>query len=412
MVLCATGPFLVCGAASIEIESVTQRWPWNNKVDIVYHIEGGQKVDAGVYCKVVFTANIGGRVYTIDGIADICAPVNSGRNVATWELPKGLDANDCTMTAALYSSDVPSGDDYMIVDLDSGAVSYEGLMKTQALSNERYNKPVYKSDKMVFRKIPAGGTYPTGDDTNYKGVSTARTWTTDRDYYMAIFHLTQGQYKKICNSNPAVRKNSYEGNNADYRPVENVSWVDFRGEVDPMVAPSLDPAGGFLQRFNHRVHAASGLSGFDLPTELMYEIAQRAGSTTCYLWGDADGDVFSATNHAVCVERRGQESGGACSLECGSLLPNDWGLYDTIGSMVVWVLDDNELQGDLASAASPFVPSYKNGANRRARGGGYWATYGYSTTFRSSYRYWAYGATIKPYYVGFRLAWIDNRQGK
>jgi hypothetical protein len=80
--------------------------------------------------------------------------------------------------------------------------------------------------------------------------------------------------------------------------------------------------------------------------------------------------------------------------------------------MLVWVLDDNELQGDLASAASPFVPSYKNGANRRARGGGYWATYGYSTTFRSSYRYWAYGATIKPYYVGFRLAWIDNRQGK
>ena len=409
--------FVMGGAAAyavpgIEIESVTQRWPWNNKVDIVYNITDGQNVDAGVYCKVVFTANIGGQVYTIDGITNICALANTGKNTATWELPKGVRADDCTLTAALYSSDVPSGDDYMIVDLDSGAVSYEGLMKTQALSNERYNTPVYKSDKMVFRKIPAGGPYPTGDDKNYKGVSSARIWNTDRDYYMAIFHLTQGQYKKICGNNPSVRKNSYEGNNADYRPVENVSWVDFRGEVDPTVVPSLNPEGGFLSRFNHLVHSATGLSGFDLPTEIMYEIAQRAGSTSCYLWGDQDGDIFSATNHAVCTERRGQESGGACSLECGSLLPNNWGLYDTVGNMLVWLLDDNVEKGDMASAASPFVPAYKQGVNRRARGGGYWGSSCASDTFRSSYRYWAYDATMKHYYVGFRLAWIDNRQGK
>ena len=29
-------------AASIEIESVAQRWPWNNKLDITYVVDGGQ----------------------------------------------------------------------------------------------------------------------------------------------------------------------------------------------------------------------------------------------------------------------------------------------------------------------------------------------------------------------------------
>jgi formylglycine-generating enzyme required for sulfatase activity len=264
---------------------------------------------------------------------------------------------------------------------------------------------------MVFRKIPAGGPYPTGDDKNYRWINSARTWTTDRDYYVAIFHLTQGQYKKICGTNPSARPNSYEGNNADYRPVENVSWVTFRGEVDPTVAPTLDPEGGFLQRFNHLVHSATGLSGFDLPTELMYEIASRAGTTTCYLWGDQDGDVFSATNHAVCAERRGQESEGYyCSLECGSLLPNNWGLYDTVGSMLTFVLDNKP--DDPANAESPFVPYYNNQDVRRARGGGYWGSSCASTTFRSSYRYWAYDAGKPQFCVGFRLAWIDNRQGK
>ena len=411
----AMGGFSAFGVPGIEIKSVTQRWPWNNMVDIVYNVVDGQDVSAGVYCKVVFTATIGGKNYTIDGMTNICASANSGENVATWELPKGVKAEDCTMTAALYSSDVPSGNDYMIVDLESGVVSYEGLMKTQEASNERYNQPVYKSDKMVFRKIPAGGPYPTGDDVHYKGVSSARTWITDRDYYMASFHLTQGQYKKICGTNPSARQKSYEGNNADYRPVERVSYEKLRGTADPRVSPEANPNGGFLQKFNYRVKSASGLSGFDLPTELMYEIAQRAGSTSCYLWGDVDGDVFNATNHAVCLERRGYEGPNdtlACSLECGSLLPNNWGLYDTSGNMLTFMLDIPLPKGDLASADSPFVPTISDEVNRKARGGGYWDSSVKKDTFRMSYRYWAYSSVESLYYVGFRLAWVDNRQRK
>ena len=38
-------------AASITIDSVTQRWPWNNKVDITYTVTDGQNVAAGAYAK-------------------------------------------------------------------------------------------------------------------------------------------------------------------------------------------------------------------------------------------------------------------------------------------------------------------------------------------------------------------------
>ena len=49
-------------AASIKIESVAQRWPWNNKLDITYLVEGGQAGSA--YARIEFTATIAGKPYT------------------------------------------------------------------------------------------------------------------------------------------------------------------------------------------------------------------------------------------------------------------------------------------------------------------------------------------------------------
>ncbi|MBQ3097067.1 MAG: hypothetical protein IJC66_02825, partial [Kiritimatiellae bacterium] len=53
------------GGSSITVDSVVQRWPWNNKIDITYTVSGGQNISAGVYAKIVFTATIGGKAYTI-----------------------------------------------------------------------------------------------------------------------------------------------------------------------------------------------------------------------------------------------------------------------------------------------------------------------------------------------------------
>ena len=76
--LSLAGLFIAGSAAaipSITVDSVVQRWPWNNKVDITYTIagDGGQDVKASQYCKVVFTATVNGTDYVLDGARDIVA---------------------------------------------------------------------------------------------------------------------------------------------------------------------------------------------------------------------------------------------------------------------------------------------------------------------------------------------------
>ena len=108
--------FLALGAdaSSVTIDSVTQRWPWNNKVDITYTVTGGQTLtpdgSGDVYCRLVFHANIGGQTYEIDGVTNVGASASSGQHTVTWTPPADLrvKALDCTMTATLLSADNPS----------------------------------------------------------------------------------------------------------------------------------------------------------------------------------------------------------------------------------------------------------------------------------------------------------------
>ena len=138
-------------ASSITIDSVVQRWPWNNKFDITYTVVDGQSLTADgngdVYCKVVFYATIGGQTYEIDGVTDLGASASNGQHTVTWTPPFSLRAKDfnCTMTAQLRSSDTPSGDDYMVVDLETGTISFEGMLYSQELSDARYNTDIYKT---------------------------------------------------------------------------------------------------------------------------------------------------------------------------------------------------------------------------------------------------------------------------
>jgi len=107
---------LGAGASSVTIDSVRQRWPWNNKFDITYTVVDGQTLTEGgtgdVYCKLVFNVTIGGQDYVIDGVTNIGASASSGQHTVTWTPPQSFRVKDlnCTMTAQLLSSDAPSGD--------------------------------------------------------------------------------------------------------------------------------------------------------------------------------------------------------------------------------------------------------------------------------------------------------------
>ena len=393
-------------APAVTIDSVAQRWPWNNKVDITYTVAGGQTRSAGVYCALRFAVTAKGQTYDFEGYT-VGASAENGQHTVTWFAPQGIVSTDCSMTATLFTTNVPSGNDYMIIDLASGGVTYEGLFATQDESNSRYNVADYKTDKMVLRKIPrtadsadlpngpfASG-YPTGDSANYpsgNNANTAKTWMTDQDYYIGVFPVTQYQYQKLYGSNPSEKTATITGNMTGHRPVEKVSWDDLR--LSSTTSTSSIPAvasnsGTFFQRLNFK----TGLY-FDLPTEVMFEMAERAGATTTYYWGNT-----MITNYVVCSENSANST-----VAVGSRLPNSWGLYDMAGNVWEWCLD-GKVDGNMVDRSTAFTPIWTSTSSRRSRGGGSSGNAMSHASFHASNRGGSV-SSIRVFYLGFRVSLI------
>ena len=408
---------MAANAASVTIDSVQQRWPWNNKVDITYSVTDGQDVANSHFCYIIFTAYTNGVEFaTIDGRHDVGANASNGTHTVTWTPPSGVKCDSCTMRATLYSGTAPSGDDYMIVDLASGEVTYEGLLASQSASNNRYNndtsgtdgKNSYKTTKLVLRKVPRWADraslpnastfasltgYPTGDDKNYADSNSAAFWATDKTYYIGVFHVTQAQYKNLLNRTAAgssapsgdyIPANSF---NSDSPRTGYANVLRGTSVATDAVVPNSSST-RFFPKLNGRTSATSGMIGFDLPTEVMQEIACRAGATNTYFWGDADDTSSKYLRNA--------------SYNVGDCDPNAWGLYDMVGNMWNGVRDDDSLE-NLANAADAFTPAYDSSAtNWRVKGASRGGSYS-STTKRASHRH-AYPNSGNSSYVGFRVA--------
>ena len=401
---------MAANAASIAIDSVAQRWPWNNKVDITYTVTDGQNHAAGVYCGIEFNVFVPGHGdilvhgYSLGASAE--GDANGKQHTVTWTAPSGLKSTDCTISATLFTTNVPSGNDYMIVNLSSGEVYYEGLMTTQEASNERYNVAEYKEGKLVLRKVPkwadhgdlpnagaltALGGYPTGDNVNYSSNNRRKNWQTAKDYYVSIFLVTQRQFRNVYSGSSVPSKTlqmsaAKTGDVVDHRPADSVSWQILRDNINSRdkISAVTSNTGNFFQRLNFK----TGLY-FDMPTEVMFEIAQRAGATTAYSWGDSSDDL---PNYCICSANNGggtQDAKNATSA-VGSKLPNNWGFYDTAGNVWEWCRDLNKGLPQLADVTDPFTP-LQSGTKNTA---GVYSARGFSAatsspsdgSFRASYR--------------------------
>ena len=87
--------------------------------------------------------------------------------------------------------------------------------------------------------------------------------------------------------------------------------------------------------------------GFDIPTELMFEIAARAGATTKYWWGD-DPDV----SKLVC-----SNNSFTCTKAVGLYPANRWGFYDMAGNAATLCRDTRgSTTRILHDAPDPWTP--------------------------------------------------------
>ena len=166
---------------------------------------------------------------------------------------------------------------------------------------------------MVFRKVPAG-TYKMGyaeTSLPYQWHNSPHDVIVPTDYYIGIYMLTRGQFKRIMAD--ATEDSAY--------PYDKTSWNGIRGSA----GAGSSPTSGALFELGKKLKA-QGFNlgaGFDLPTESMWEIAARAGTTTRNFWGDnvnLIGDYAWYAGNTKAMQKVGLKK------------PNQWGLYDCIGN--------------------------------------------------------------------------------
>lgn len=138
-------------------------------------------------------------------------------------------------------------------------------------------------------------------------------------FYMAETETTQAQHRILTGKNPSVSRALGD----ETRPVEQVAWRDLTGP------------GGALNKFNEVLRKLELPFVADLPTEIEWEYAARAGTETPFnngasLTNERDDPALTVLGHYA----RG--AGLSAPSPVAQLKPNAWGLYDMHGNVAEW----------------------------------------------------------------------------
>ncbi len=243
---------------------------------------------------------------------------------------------------------------------------------------------------LVLVHIPAGSFQMGSPDTERNRNSTeepVHTVNISYDFYMGKYEVTQAQWLAVMNSWPGVAPSARDGLGDNY-PAYNISWNDIKS---------------FINALNTHIAATyQGATTMRLPSEAEWEYACRAGTHTRFHFGDSLGVADYCEDDGIRSQYMWYCGNFASftSKPVGSLLPNNFGLFDMHGNVQEWCEDD--LHATYAGApvnGSAWV-DLPRGTLRILRSG-YWG--GSADQCRSAYR----GANVPSFrdlFVGFRLA--------
>ncbi|MBY0525379.1 MAG: SUMF1/EgtB/PvdO family nonheme iron enzyme [Gemmataceae bacterium] len=167
----------------------------------------------------------------------------------------------------------------------------------------------------------APGTFQMGsspDEADRRENERPHQVTVGRGFFMGVHPVTQAQWRAVMDCEPS----RFRG---DDRPVECISWEDCQDFCKQLARKDA--------------LAAEFPSPYRLPTEIEWEYACRAGTTTPFAFGDS----LSANQAAVhsnfpIVQGQGDASGPG-TLPVGRFLANAWGLTDMHGNVFEWCAD-------------------------------------------------------------------------
>ena len=178
----------------------------------------------------------------------------------------------------------------------------------------------------------------------------------DRPFYLAETELTCSEWRAITGEEPPTDQG--EPSASARFPVMGVSWNRAR-------------------QLAEECNAETG-SGWRLPTEVEWEYACRAGTTTAFSFGERIDQSLACMNGARPYPDgpKGESRDGP--VEVASYDPNPWGFYDLHGNLWEWCVDLYDPHPERGEARVE-----KEGASRVIRGGGFPAA---GKRCRSAYR--------------------------
>ena len=128
---------------------------------------------------------------------------------------------------------------------------------------------------MEFVLIPAGSFDRMSESTNEFGEKSTKAFKTtiSKPFYLGKYEVTQEQWVAVMGSNPSKMKGRTN-------PVESMSWND-------------------VQEFIKRLNAKEGFTRYRLPTEMEWELAARAGTSTEYFWGNYPSEEIAKAEREI-----------------------------------------------------------------------------------------------------------------
>lgn len=349
---------------------------------------------------------------------DVARIVANGRREIKWN-SKGLlgeEAYKGDITATLKAWPLAAPPDYVVFDLSSSLPKTDTHFYADAnsvpggISDDRY-----KTTHLLMRKIPAAGKtwhvgMPSSEVFAYSyyvyiaSRSIYRPVVLTKDYYLGVYEVTQGQCEGLYNFSD--RTPGGRGTDGwQKKPMNNQFFANVRGTTlgaqwpDETMPHNVDD-GSIVKAFQN----ATGISSMDLPTDVQWEIAARAGTWQNHYDGTRNYMYLSNESVLAKFKEIGWSSSNSESAvhEVGLKPANPWGLYDMYGNVSEMCLDwfaTDSVLSDGTLQTDPKGPD--SGDTRVNRGGGYNGNYNdLSSVGKSS----SYPATQRFEYMGLRLA--------
>jgi formylglycine-generating enzyme required for sulfatase activity len=193
------------------------------------------------------------------------------------------------------------------------------------------------------------------------------TW----DLYMPFMITPEARYKDGAKKQPAPTDTEVDAVSSPTTP-----YTDMTFGLGQDSYPAISMTEHAALKFCQWLSAQTG-EYYRIPTEAEWEYAARAGTSGAYFFGD---DASQLSEYAWFVDNSDPEGKGINgTMPIGQKKPNPWGLYDILGNVNEWTLDQHapDWYTTLAGGAQPAMNPYNKPVTlfpRVARGGGFAST--------------------------------------